>query len=94
MTTHEFIGERTRERDRFELDLSDAFDVKASIVLLILTFLGTVSATVLTTDRLSVAAKLSQVPAILCVVISGVFCIACLRPKSYLLDDLPETYLN
>jgi hypothetical protein len=41
MTTNEFLGERTRERDRFELDLGDAFDVKASIVLMILTFLGT-----------------------------------------------------
>ena len=43
MTTNEFIGERTRERDRFELEVGDAFVVKASTVLVILTFLGTIS---------------------------------------------------
>jgi hypothetical protein len=52
MKTNEFLGERTRKRDRFELELGDTFDVKASIVLLILTFLGTISATMLTADKL------------------------------------------
>jgi hypothetical protein len=27
-------------------------------------------------------------------VISGIFCVACLWPKDYLFDDLPETYAN
>ena len=94
MTTTEFLGERTRERDRFELELGDTFDVKASIVLLILTFLGTTSATMLTADRLTAAPKLAQVPVIAFVVISGMFCVACLWPKDYLFDDLPETYAN
>jgi hypothetical protein len=92
MTTDDFIGEKTSERDRFELALSDTFDVKASIVLLILTFLGTISATILTADKLSGTAKLAQIPVIAGVVISGIFCVACLWPKVYLLDDLPETY--
>jgi hypothetical protein len=94
MTTNEFLGERTRERDRFELDLGDTFDVKASIVLLILTFLGTISATMLTADRLAAAAKLAQIPVIASIVISGIFCVACLWPKDYLFDDLPEAYAN
>jgi hypothetical protein len=94
MTTNEFLGERTRERDRFELELGDAFDVKASIVLLILTFLGTISATMLTADRLPAAPKLAQIPVIALVVISGMFCVACLWPKDYLFDDLPEAYAN
>jgi len=92
MTTNEFLGERTRERDRFELELGDAFDVKASIVLLILTFLGTLAATMLMADSLTRTARLAQIPVVACVVISGVFCVACLWPKDYLLDDLPETY--
>jgi hypothetical protein len=92
MTTDEFIWERTKERDRFELDLSDSFDVKASFVLLILTFLGTISATILTADHLTTTPKLAQIPVIVCVVISGIFCVACLWPKEYLLDDLPEKY--
>ncbi len=92
MTTIDFILEKTKERDRFELELSDTFDVKASIVLLILTFLGTISATILTADRLAQMAKLAQFPVIAGVVISGIFCVACLWPKVYLLDDLPETY--
>jgi hypothetical protein len=94
MTTIEFLGERTRERDRFELDLGDTFDVKASIVLLILTFLGTISATMLTADKLPAAAKLAQIPVIAATVISGIFCVACLWPKDYLFDDLPEAYSN
>ena len=94
MTTIEFLGERTRERDRFELDLGDTFDVKASIVLLILTFLGTISATMLTADKLTTVPKLAQVPVIAATVISGIFCVACLWPKDYLFDDLPETYAN
>jgi hypothetical protein len=28
------------------------------------------------------------------VVISGIFCVVCLWPRVYLLDDLPETYAN
>jgi hypothetical protein len=94
MTTTEFLGERTRERDRFELALGDTFDVKASIVLLILTFLGTTSATMLTADRLMAVPKLAQIPVIAFVVISGMFCVACLWPKDYLFDDLPETYAD
>jgi hypothetical protein len=94
MTTNEFLGERTRERDRFELELADAFDVKASIVLLILTFLGTISATMLTADKLTAIPKLAQIPVIATIVISGIFCVACLWPKDYLFDDLPETYTN
>jgi hypothetical protein len=94
MTTIEFLGERTRERDRFELDLGDTFDVKASIVLLILTFLGTISATMLTADKLPAAAKLAQIPVVAATVISGIFCVACLWPKDYLFDDLPEAYSN
>jgi hypothetical protein len=92
MTTNEFLGERTRERDRFELELSDAFDVKASIVLLILTFLGTISTTILTTESLTRIPKLAQIPVIAFIVISVIFCVAGLWPKDYLLDDLPETY--
>lgn len=94
MTTNEFLGERARERDRFELDLGDAFDVKASIVLLILTFLGTISATMLTAESLTRIPKLAQIPVIAALVISGIFCVACLWPKDYLLDDLPATYAN
>jgi hypothetical protein len=51
MSTNDFIVDKTKERDRFELELSDTFDVKASIVLLILTFLGTIAATILTADK-------------------------------------------
>ncbi|MGA6952630.1 MAG: hypothetical protein WBY96_16645 [Candidatus Sulfotelmatobacter sp.] len=94
MTTNGFLGERASERDRYELELGDAFDVKASIVLLILTFLGTTSATILTANGLTRFPKLMQIPAIAAVVISGLFCVACLWPKDYLLDDLPETYAN
>jgi hypothetical protein len=92
MTMSEFLSEKASARDRFELDLSDTFDVKASIVLLILTFLGTISATLLTADNVTKITKLAQIPVIACVVISGVFCVACLWPKVYLFDDLPETY--
>jgi hypothetical protein len=94
MTTSGFIGERTRERDRFELELGDAFDAKASIVLFILTFLGTISATMLLADGATRMAKLAQIPVIASVVISGIFCVACLWPKDYLLDDLPENYAD
>jgi hypothetical protein len=92
VTTVDFLGERTKERDRFELELGDAFDVKASIVLLILTFLGTISATMLLAEGLTRIAKLAQIPVIASIVISGVFCVAGLWPKDYLLDDLPEAY--
>ena len=91
MTPEEFIADKVRERDRFELDLSDAFDVKASFVLLILTFLGTIAAAILTADKLGSPPKVAQIPVVVCVVISGIFCVACLWPKDYLLDDLPET---
>ncbi len=92
MTTNDFIGDKTRERDRFELELSDTLDVKASIVALVLTFLGTIAATILTADRASTTAKLAQLPVMAGVAVSWIFCVGCLRPKVYLLDDLPETY--
>lgn len=92
MSTDEFISQMARDRDRFELDLSDALDVKASIVLLILTFLGTVSATVLLADKVPPVGKLTQIPVIVSLVISGIFCVVSLWPKQYLLDDLPQRY--
>jgi hypothetical protein len=55
------------------LDLGDAFDVKASIVLLILTFLGTTSATILTADKVTAIPTLAQIPVIAALVISGMF---------------------
>jgi hypothetical protein len=94
MTASEFLEAKANERDRFELELSDAFDVKASIVLLILTFLGTTAATVLTADKIANAPKLAQVPVIALILISGMFCVLSLWPKYYLLDDLPETYIG
>src|ERR1700739_2676174 len=94
MTTNQFLGEKTQERDQFELDLGDTFDVKASIVLLILTFLGTISATILTADKVPLVPKLAQIPVIAVTVISGIFCVACLWPKDYLFDDLPDSYMN
>lgn len=94
MTTNDFIGDKTKERDRFELELSDTLDVKASIVALVLTFLGTIAATILTADRASTTAKLAQFPVIAGVAVSWIFCVVCLRPRVYLLDDLPETYAN
>jgi hypothetical protein len=94
MTINDFIAEKARERDHFELGLGDTFDVKASIVLLILTFLGTISATILTADKLTLVPKLAQIPVIAFTVISGIFCVACLWPKDYLFDDLPDRYVN
>jgi hypothetical protein len=94
MSANDFIAEKAKDRDRFELELSDTFDVKASIVLLILTFLGTLSATLLTVERLPAPVKLAQIPVIAGLVISGIFCVACLWPRTYLIDDLPETYKN
>jgi hypothetical protein len=77
MTVPDFLAERARERDRFELDLSDTFDVKASIVLLILTFLGTISAMLVLAENLGKMAKILQIPVIAAIVISGVFCVVC-----------------
>jgi hypothetical protein len=94
MTMPDFLAERARERDRFELDLSDAFDVKANIVLLILTFLGTISAMIVLAENLGKTAKILQIPVIAVLVVSGLFCLVCLWPKDYLLDDTPEVYMN
>jgi hypothetical protein len=94
VTTEEFIDEKARERDRFELELSDTFDVKASIVLLILTFLGTIAATILTAESLAKTVKLAQIPVIAAIVVSGIFCVASLWPRNYLLDDMPERYTD
>jgi len=58
VTPIEFLGERTRERDRPEFELGDAFDVKASIVLVILAFLGITSAKILTAENLTGTPKL------------------------------------
>lgn len=94
MGANDFIAEKAKDRDRFELELSDTFDVKASIVLLILTFMGTLSATLLTVERLPAPVKLAQIPVIAGLVISGIFCVSCLWPRTYLIDDLPERYKN
>jgi hypothetical protein len=73
MGANDFIAEKAKDRDRFELELSDTFDVKASIVLLILTFLGTLSATLLTVERLPAPVKLAQIPVIAGLVIREYF---------------------
>jgi hypothetical protein len=48
----------------------------------------------LTADKLTAVPKVAQIPVIALIVISGILCVACLWPKDYLFDDLPETYTN
>jgi len=91
MTTKEFLGEKTRP---LRGGIKRRFRGEDQRVLLILTFLGTISATRLTADRLAAKPKLAQIPVIATIVISGIFCLACLWPKDYWFDDLPETHTN
>jgi hypothetical protein len=86
------LREMVVERDRFELSLGDAIDVKASIALVLITFLGTVSGTLVESTSLGHWGRIAQVASIAAVIVAGALVTLSVWPRNYLAADIPQKY--
>jgi hypothetical protein len=82
-----------RERDVFELSQGDAIDVKASIALVLITFLGTVSGTLVDSASLGYCWHITQLFSIAAVIIAGTLVMLSVWPRNYSGADLPQEYI-
>jgi hypothetical protein len=89
----EKLREMVRERDVFELSQGDAIDVKASIALVLVTFLGTVSGTLVDSASLGCCWHIAQLFSIAAVIIAGTLVMLSVWPRDYSGADLPQKYI-
>ena len=92
MATAQFLTEMTAERDHLELSLGDTLDVKAGILLAVITILGSLTAALITTPNLSKGLSIAQMASLGLLVVGCVFAILALFPRNYLLPNLPSKY--
>jgi hypothetical protein len=81
-----FVGGFVNERDKAELELSDVLDIKASIVLVIITFLGTLVERL----NLSGAATVFGVITVLSLAGSCALVVLALWPREYQFESTPS----
>lgn len=82
----------TAERDQLELSLGDTLDVKAGILLAVITILGTLTGALLTSSSLGKSSQIAQVVSLSLLVLGCTFAIVAMLPRDYLLPDLPGKY--
>lgn len=92
MATAQFLAEMTTERDHLELSLGDTLDVKAGILLAVITILGSLTAALITTPNLNRWLSIAQMVSLGLLAIGCAFAIVALFPRKYLLPNLPNTY--
>src|SRR5205809_1022571 len=83
MNAEDMLYHKIEERDRLEFSLCDSTDVKASILLLLITFLATLSASLVAEKDLNALGRSGQAVVIVFLAISTVFSVSCLRPRDY-----------
>ena len=89
---HELLYEKIKDRDRFEHSLCDTTDLKASILLVVITFLATLAGSLLIDKELRSVVRLGQVAVIIFVAIGGLLSIVCLWPRDYSTEKPPQDY--
>ena len=85
------LSELTASRDRIEFSLGDTYDIKMSIVLLVATFLATLSGTILGMRDLPIPIRWLQFFGIISLVVSAAYCFVGLWPRDYRLEADPRT---
>jgi hypothetical protein len=86
------LRELVADRDRLELSLGDALDVKGSIVLVVITFLATLSGSLLESPGLGRYGRLGQLISIVALAVGGVLAVVSVWPRNYYFPDLPQKY--
>ena len=89
-----WLYDLSKRKEGYEVTLGDSLDVKASIALVVVAFLGATSGTILTVATLGFYSKLIQVVAIAATGGAGLCGFISLWPKIYWLEDFPQQYLN
>lgn len=91
------IREATKRLDELNYSVGDTLDVKSSIILVVITILGTISGGIIATQQLPTAIKVIQVIGVLALVIAGVLSLIALWPRNFSVPPAPEklrNYLN
>jgi hypothetical protein len=88
----ELLYQKIEERDRLEFSLCDSTDVKASIILLLITFLAGLSASLLAAKELDILVRAGQGLVIVLLAASTLFSLLCLKPRDYSTEKRPQEY--
>jgi hypothetical protein len=86
------INEDTKRLDESYFAVGDVLDVKASVVLVVVTFLGALSGQILTLHDLPVAIKGLQLASVLSLCAVGLLILSCLWLKRFQLPPKPELW--
>lgn len=88
------IWEDVKRLDEVNFQLGDVLDVKASIILVVITLLGALSTSILLLPNLSATIKLVQVIAVVGIVLAVVFSIIALWPRDFKIPPTPESWVS
>jgi hypothetical protein len=91
-TTLAWLYEISKRKEDREVSLGDTLDVKASIILVIVAFLGATSGTILSSADLGLSIKLLQIVTLISLAVSGLCAFGALWPKDYWMEDFPSEY--
>ena len=89
----EWLNAKTESKNNFEVSLGDTLDVKASILLLIITFLATFAAAVLSSNYEPLW-RYAQIASLFFLMISSFYSIGALWPREYTTSEsIPEDFI-
>ncbi len=88
----ELLFRKMDERDKLEFSLCDSTDVKASILLLLITFLAGLTASLLTEKKLSTLIRFGHEIVTSLLAVSTVFAVLSLKPRDYSTEKRPDEY--
>jgi hypothetical protein len=94
MDAKELLYQKIEERDRLEFSFGDTTDVKASIVLMLITFLAGLAASLLAEKDLNPLVRSGQGLVIMFLAGSTFFAVLCLRPRDYSMEKPPQNYAD
>jgi hypothetical protein len=89
-TPADLLAEEAKRLDEVIYQAGDVLDVKASIVLLVVTFLGTLSGQIVSVPDLPPTIKVIQVLAVAALCISGVLTVCALWPRDFSIPRDPR----
>lgn len=87
------ISEYAFQRDQVEFALGDTLDIKTGLILAALTFLAIQSGDLIK-PGLPIYQNFMEAISVLCLVLSGSFCVYELLPRDYDRDRTPEEYID
>jgi hypothetical protein len=89
-----WLYDSAKRKEAHEIALGDVLDVKASIVLVVIAFLGTVSGGILSAASPRVWVKWLQIVVVITLALASIFGFRALWPADYWLEDFPDKYKN